>query len=287
MWDASVLLVGLLTANNPAFRRFYRLPGDRAAKIRAGGPVLDEANEALGHLETLFPEVTIESFRRVAAGLSSQFDVAVVEAGGGRVVIDSRRPQRVGARRAHPGGHPVAYQRLQPPPGNANDWYVVAVARAPAGPLYGVSGWPIALVAAALALFVFAGVSFLAQHRRLVATSMTDALTGISNRRKLKLDLEEGSRSASPAEPLLLMLFDSTGQGLQRHLRPPACGPRRARTSPRPCSWSTSACTPRRPAAAARPTARAAVVDAFSELVVELVWPTATAALEVSGGGAR
>jgi HD-GYP domain-containing protein (c-di-GMP phosphodiesterase class II) len=30
-----------------------------------------------------------------------------------------------------------------------------------------------------------------------------------------------------------------------------------------------------------------AVVDAFSELVVELVWPTAPAPSEVSGGGAR
>ena len=48
--------IDLLTANNPAFRHFYRTPGDRAAKIRAGGPVLDEANEALGYLEELFPD---------------------------------------------------------------------------------------------------------------------------------------------------------------------------------------------------------------------------------------
>jgi hypothetical protein len=48
--------IDLLTANNPAFRRFYAMPGDRTAKIRAGGPVLDEANEALGYLERLFPD---------------------------------------------------------------------------------------------------------------------------------------------------------------------------------------------------------------------------------------
>jgi hypothetical protein len=30
--------IDLLTANNPAFGDFYALPGDRAAKIRAGGP---------------------------------------------------------------------------------------------------------------------------------------------------------------------------------------------------------------------------------------------------------
>jgi diguanylate cyclase (GGDEF)-like protein len=63
----------------------------------------------------------------------------------------------------------------------------------------------------ALALLVFAAISFLAQHRLLVATSMTDALTGIPNRRQLKVDLEQGLKEASPANPLLLMLFDLNG----------------------------------------------------------------------------
>jgi hypothetical protein len=48
--------IDLLTANNPAFGDFYALPGDRAAKIRAGGPVLDKTNRALGYLEELFPD---------------------------------------------------------------------------------------------------------------------------------------------------------------------------------------------------------------------------------------
>jgi diguanylate cyclase (GGDEF)-like protein len=309
--------IDLLTANNPAFRRFYTTPGERAAKIRRGGPVLDEANEALGYLEQLFPdsigeacfidragpeiarmvrgkratpedlspdesgapffgptfdlahgqvyqarpyvspdtkewvisnstlmptadgskpaivhfEVTIESFRRVAASLGSQFDITVVDARTGQVVLDSRRPQRVGAplgvpddRRLAPviaaglpqgsssvGDRPVAYQHLQRQRHNANDWYVMAAARVPVGPLYGVSAWSIALVAVALALLVAAAISFLAQHRLLVATSMTDALTGIPNRRQLKLDLDQGLKDASPAEPLLLMLFDLNG----------------------------------------------------------------------------
>ena len=309
--------IDLLTANNPAFRRFYKTPGERAAKIRRGGPVLDEANEALGYLEQLFPdsigeacfidragpeiarmvrgkratledlspdesgapffgptfalahgqvyqarpyvspdtkewvisnstlmptadgskpaivhfEVTIESFRRVAASLGSQFDITVVDARTGQVVLDSRRPQQIRAplgvpddRRFAPviaaglpqgsssvGDRPVAYQHLQRQRHNANDWYVMATARAPAGPLYGVSAWSIALVAVALALLVSAAISFLAQHRLLVATSMTDALTGIPNRRQLKLDLDQGLKDASPAEPLLLMLFDLNG----------------------------------------------------------------------------
>jgi len=309
--------IDLLTANNPAFRRFYALPGDRTARIRAGGPVLDEANEALGYLEELFPdsigeacfidrngpeiarmvrgvratranlspdesgapffaptfalrhgqvyqarpyespdtrewvisnstllpaadgskraivhfEVTIKSFRKVAASLGGQFDITVVDAGSGRVVLDSRPPQRIGQPLGDPGdrrfgpvvaggaargsstvgGRPVAFQRLQRQAHNANDWYVLATARTPVGPLYGVSGWSVALVVGALALLVFAAVSFLTHHRLLVATSMTDALTGIPNRRKLKGDLEEKLKVASPARPLLLMLFDLNG----------------------------------------------------------------------------
>jgi diguanylate cyclase (GGDEF)-like protein len=309
--------IDLLTAKNPAFRHFYRMPGDRRAKIRAGGPVLDEANEALGNLEELFPdsigeacfidragpeiarmvrgeratledlspdesgaaffaptfalrhgqvyqarpyvspdtkewvisnstlmpttdgakraivhfEVTIESFRKVAANLGSEFDIVVVDAKTGQVVIDSRHPQRIGAplgkpddRRFQPvtqagaprgatsvDDRPLAYQRLERQPHNVNDWYVIASARTPVGPLYGVSGWSVALVVVALALLIFAAISFLAQHRLLIATSMTDALTGIPNRRRLKADLEAGLKQASRDRPLLLMLFDLNG----------------------------------------------------------------------------
>jgi diguanylate cyclase (GGDEF)-like protein len=309
--------IDLLTASNPAFGHFYELPGDRAAKARAGGQVLDEVNQALGRLEELFPtsigeacfidrtgpenarmvrgvratpkelspdesgapffaptfalrhgqvyqarpyvspdtkewvisnstlmptsdgskraivhfEVTIESFRKVAASLANQFDITVVEARSGQVVLDSRRPQQIGAPLGIPDDHrfgsilraangrgstsvgdrPVAYRRLNQQPTNANDWYVLATARTPVGPLYGVSGWSIALVVVALVLLGVAAILFLAQHRLLVATSMTDALTGIPNRRQLKADLDRGLKQASPAKPLLLMLFDLNG----------------------------------------------------------------------------
>ncbi len=309
--------IDLLTANNPAFRDFYALPGSRAAKVRRGGPVVDKVNRALGYLEELFPdsigeacfidragpenarmvrgvratladlspdesgaaffaptfalahkqvyqarpyvspdtkewvisnstlmptrdgakraivhfEVTIESFRKIAATLGSQFEIMVVDARTGQVVLDSRTPQQIGAplgrpddRRFRPvtraggssgstsvDGRPLAYQRLERQPHNANDWYVVAAARTPVGPLYGVSGWSVALVVVSLALLILTGVSFLVQHQRLVATSMTDALTGIPNRRQLKADLDKGLKEASPARPLLLMLFDLNG----------------------------------------------------------------------------
>jgi len=189
-------------------------------------PTADGSKRAIVHFE-----VTIESFRKVAASLGGQFDISVVDSGTGRVVLDSRRPQVIGAPLGSPDDHrfqpvtrigtpsgsssvgerPLAYQRLQRQPHNANDWYVVAVARTPVGPLYGVSGWSVALVIVALALLVFAAISFLAQHRLLVATSMTDALTGIPNRRQLKADLDQGLKQASRAKPLLLMLFDLNG----------------------------------------------------------------------------
>jgi len=45
----------LLTAQNPAFRDFYRAPGTRAEKIAAGGPLLRDVTEALSYLEVLYP----------------------------------------------------------------------------------------------------------------------------------------------------------------------------------------------------------------------------------------
>jgi diguanylate cyclase (GGDEF)-like protein len=189
-------------------------------------PSADGSKRAIVHFE-----VTIESFRKVAANLTNRFDIVVVDARTGQVVLDSRQPERIGAPLGSPGDHrfqpvtragaprgsssvgdrPLAFQRLQRQPHNANDWYVVAAAPTPVGPLYGVSGWSVALVVVALALLGFAAISFLAQHRLLVATSMSDALTGIPNRRQLKADLERGLKQASSANPLLLMLFDLNG----------------------------------------------------------------------------
>ncbi|HYY78248.1 MAG TPA: hypothetical protein VFD04_03575, partial [Actinomycetes bacterium] len=187
--------IDLLTANNPAFGRFYQLPGSREAKLRVGGPVLEQVNQALGYLQRLFPtsigeacfidrggpenarvvrgvrarpkqlspdesgnpffrptfalrrgqvyqaapyvspdthewvisnstllptpdgrrraivhfEVTVDSFRQVAAGLASPFDITVVDGRTGVVVLDSRRPQRRGAPLGDPGD-----QRFRP-----------------------------------------------------------------------------------------------------------------------------------------------------------------------------
>jgi diguanylate cyclase (GGDEF)-like protein len=313
--------IDLLTANNPAFREFYQLPGSRTASgrdrlVRAGGPILDKANQALGYLEELFPasigeacfidrdgaevarvvhgeraapadlapdesanpffkptfalrhgqvyqampyvspdmkewvisnstlmptadgskqaivhfEITIESFRQHAAR-DSRYDVAIVDARTGAVVIDSRLPQRPGAKLGNPGerrfaslvaeqsragrlvlsDRPAAYQRARPISGNANDWFVVAIPRTPVGRLYGVGAWPIGLIVVAVLLLVLAGLGFRAGERVLVSAATTDALTGIGNRRKLMADLDRQLAAASESRPLLLMLFDLNG----------------------------------------------------------------------------
>ncbi len=42
-------------ARNPAFRQFYEQPGSLGARVRAQGPLVQEANSTLAYLEDLFP----------------------------------------------------------------------------------------------------------------------------------------------------------------------------------------------------------------------------------------
>ena len=175
----------LVTARNPAFREFYEAPGERRAKVDAGGRAVRQANEALAYLEELFAgqhrrgvlhrpqrprerarregrdraaegalrrrdaapssspasplrpgevyqaqpvhlarhervgdrerrrrsrcdgrtpaivhfEVTLESFRQRGRGeRAGDFDIAIVEAKTGKVIVDSRYPQPAGAK---------------------------------------------------------------------------------------------------------------------------------------------------------------------------------------------
>src|SRR5688572_25561712 len=47
--------IALITSHNPAFEDFYEAPGDRVAKLQAGGPLIEEAYDALAYLQVLFP----------------------------------------------------------------------------------------------------------------------------------------------------------------------------------------------------------------------------------------
>ena len=307
----------LLMAHEPQFLDFYLEPGDRAERVRRGGATLDQINDALGYLETLYPgrideacfidasgaenartvrgeratvddlspdesknpffaptfaldagqvyqakpyvspdtdewvianstpvpmadgskpaivhfEVSVESFRREAPPSGIGRTVLVVDADTGDVVINSARPQEIGAPLGDPGdtrfrgltghwghaghldidGHQGAYQRITSTAGNANHWYVVSVANRASGPLTGVGLLPIAMVVVGL---ILAGYLLLALRRSravLVTAAYTDPLTGLHNRRQLVADLENHLARASAEHPALLVLCDLNG----------------------------------------------------------------------------
>ena len=107
-------------------------------------------------------------------------------------------------------GHVAAYRHLRAGGGNANDWILVAVARDAAPGLLGdVGAAPLAILAVALVLMTLAVISLRASRRELEKAATTDGLTGLANRRQLMADLER--RTARPADPAVLLLFDLDG----------------------------------------------------------------------------
>jgi diguanylate cyclase (GGDEF)-like protein len=189
-------------------------------------PSVDGAKRSIVHFE-----VTIESFRRAAQARRGDYQLRVIDARSGAVVIDADRPQRVGAplgapadhrfarlargaERAgslHVGGRPAAYQRIEHMPGNANRWLVVASATAASPALLGDLG-PAPVVMLVLAV-VLAGVGLVtlgAQRQALEAAAHADSLTGLGNRRRLLADLDRALARASDPRQLLL-LFDLNG----------------------------------------------------------------------------
>jgi diguanylate cyclase (GGDEF)-like protein len=175
-------------------------------------------------------ELSVESFRRqLRTDDGDGYDVSLVDARTGRVIIDGSRPQRVGAplgvpgdRRfaalaRHPrkqgvtaiGGHIAAYRHLRAGAGNANDWILVATASKPfPGLIAGLGAAPLAMLAVALVLMALAAVALRASRRELQSAATTDALTGLPNRRRLFADLE---RSTARGDDALLLLFDLDG----------------------------------------------------------------------------
>src|SRR5919112_2168326 len=119
-------------------------------------PMPDGSKRGIVHFE-----VALDSFRREATAHSDR-TVLVVDADTGQVVIDSARPQQLGAPlgdptdtrfrsavhgwadkgQLHLDGHQAGYQRIAATPGNANHWYVVSVATRGVGPLTGVGVLP-------------------------------------------------------------------------------------------------------------------------------------------------
>jgi diguanylate cyclase (GGDEF)-like protein len=312
-----------VTANNPAFRKFYEEPGARRKKVLAGGRTIREANSALAYLEHLFPgsigeacfidrsgtenaraisgrvaptsdlspderaapffeptfalkpgevyqarpylspdthswvvsnstpipavgdsppaivhfEISVDSFRRETADSTRRFDIAVVEARSGRVIVDSRYRQPAGdqAPLGRPfdkrferivstvgqaseqgtidlSGRPSAFRAIRPGPHNANDWVVVAMATdSPSSWTDELGVAELVMAALGLLLLGYALFSLRRSHAQLHSAAMTDALTGLGNRRRLISDLDAALAAADEDQPVLLAIFDLDG----------------------------------------------------------------------------
>ena len=81
----------LITAQNPAFAALYDLPGTRDERIRSGGAVLRQANDAMDYLEKLYPGRIGEACFIDAAGAEN---ARVVR--GERAAIDDLSPDESG-----------------------------------------------------------------------------------------------------------------------------------------------------------------------------------------------
>src|SRR4051794_16051552 len=162
-------------------------------------PMPDGSKPGIVHFE-----VTLDSFRCEAITRSDR-TVLVVDADTGQVVIDSTRPQEIGAPLGDPtdnrfrslihawggtgrlqlDGHQAAYQRIAATPGNANNWYVVSVSNIAADELTGVGVLPFVLVLAAALFIAVLLVAVRRGQRAPVSAGNTDALTGLFKPREL------------------------------------------------------------------------------------------------------
>ena len=176
-------------------------------------------------------EISMESFRREAAAGADGLDISIVDAATGRVLVDSRSAQRIGAPLGRPDdhrftslaatgpkgvrtivGHRSSFQRVRRAAHNANDWYVVASDPHATGSLAAEVGWaPAGMAAAAFAFLLLAGVTFRNAHRTLDQAANCDALTGLGNRRKLTTDLAAACARAARGDRYALVLYDLDG----------------------------------------------------------------------------
>ena len=173
-------------------------------------------------------EQRVESLRHELGVSGNRYEIVVIDARTGAVVLNSRSPQETGSDLGAPDddrfrglagatGDGVrklddlraVYRPLGVAADSENDWIVVASApRVRAASLVGVNSLPIALALLGV-LLIGAAMS-----RRWVRTSkeaITDALTGLGNRRKLIADLTHQLPLATPERPLAILLCDLDG----------------------------------------------------------------------------
>ena len=233
--DAPQLLANDVSAD-AFFRPALTLPDGRVHQSRphisrnAGEWVVSYSTQvprrsgsALVHVEQ-----RVESLRRELGVSDNRFEIAVLDAHTGSVVLDSNSPQETGSALGVPADARfreaaiatedgvltldnlrVVHRRLGVAADSENDWIVVASApRVRAASLAGVNSLPIAL---ALLGVLLIGAAMARRWVRTSKDAITDALTGLGNRRKLIADLEQQLPLASPERPLAVLLCDLDG----------------------------------------------------------------------------
>ena len=173
-------------------------------------------------------EQRVESLRRELGVSDNRFEITVLDARTGQVVLDSGAPQQTGSELGLPGDMRflrlagattdgvgkldnlrVVYRRLGVAADSENDWIVVASApRVRAASLAGVNSLPIAL---ALLGVLLIGAAMAQRWVRTSKDAITDALTGLGNRRKLISELTRQLPLASRERPLAVLLCDLDG----------------------------------------------------------------------------
>jgi diguanylate cyclase (GGDEF)-like protein len=189
-------------------------------------PTRDGRKHAFVHFE-----ITVESFRATAGNIAGESEIDIFDSDTGKILIASSRPQRIGAPLGLPKDHQYAklaqtasvqgldqhddvrsaYQRIQSGAGNANHWIVVASAHSDGGIQQGFSLLAILMCLFAVVLFTAALLSFRAFHQGLEEAVVTDALTGLGNRRKLLVDIDHSMTSSTVEQPAVLVLCDLDG----------------------------------------------------------------------------
>ncbi|MEX0989732.1 MAG: HD domain-containing phosphohydrolase [Actinomycetota bacterium] len=66
--------IALLSADNPAFQRFYEMGGSRLRRISGGGRTMDDINSALIYLQRLYPDILTASFVDREGGENARAD---------------------------------------------------------------------------------------------------------------------------------------------------------------------------------------------------------------------
>ena len=218
-------------SKNPFFAPTFDLPSGEVYQARPY--VSPDTGEWVVSNSTLLPwlgapaivhfELTIESFRRaLAADGAHGLETYIVDGRTGGIVIDSAKPQRIGAPLGAASNHRfasvvdttasglrtvagrrIAWLHIPSSQTNANDWYIVVAAK-PAG---GIGTTSRLLIGLLLLLLILTAVVLGRRWEHQHAEAKTDPLTGLGNRRSLLADLAEALGNGH----LHFLLFDLDG----------------------------------------------------------------------------